>query len=69
MGASLDPTQIVEYIILSKMSDTIEFLLKQDLEVQICCICGLFFSEMGNFLSFSNSRVPQKGSKTLLCKI
>ena len=37
-----DP-KLVEYSILSKMSDTIEFLLKQELPVQICCICGLYF--------------------------
>ena len=49
MGASFDPIvsrgdlKVVEYSILSKMSDTIEFFLKIYLQVQICCICGGFF--------------------------
>lgn len=48
MGASLNPIgledpKLVKYCILLKMSDTIEFLLKQELLVQICCIFGLYF--------------------------
>ena len=46
-----DP-KVAEYSILSKMCDTIEFILKKYLEVQIFCICGLFFSEMRIFLPF-----------------
>ena len=55
MGASSDlivsrgDPKVVQYSILPKMSDTIKRFLKIYLQVQICCICGVFFSEIGNF--------------------
>ena len=49
MGASLDPfgsegdPNVVKYSILSKMSDTKEFFVKQDPQKQICCILVRYF--------------------------
>ena len=55
MGAFLDSfgsdgdSKAIKYSILRKISDTKDFFLKQDLQMQICCIWELFFSEMDNF--------------------
>ena len=54
-------------VVCLKMSDSIKVLARNFLSVQICSLWEVTLIEMGNFLSFLTSRVPQERSKFFIC--